>query len=881
MSATKVPYEHPNFDEEGSQLVTELVSLSKKSPKLVKSSEYPAPGEPHVMIRSWKMNEFKYYDIPSPFPTYARGLFTVELPRESDEEGIESEHIEHDSHQHPRYRIVVRGYDKFFNIGEVPWTEWEFMEHHTRPPYTLSLKSNGCIVFIAAFTPSKLIVTSKHSLGPVEGLPLSHAQAAEKWLEHYLEQKQRTEADLAKQLWDNNWTAIAELCDDSFEEHVLPYTPERAGLYLHGLNTCTREFHTLSPDTVDAFAEEWGFIKTRYTILDSISSVRKFTDDIRHTGAWEGEPVEGFVVRTHVTEPPLSSSGATQPTTTGTKKGNLPYNPGSTFFFKVKFDEPYMMYRDWREVTKILLSKRAKTGHLNASDLPNSKMRRPETRTYVNWVIKEIKTSPHEFDDYTKGKGIIRTRERFLEWLASDEGKEKVIDAADCLKEEEQQFKSECKTIIVPVAIPGCGKTAVSVALAHIFGFSHTQSDDVRVKKPGPAFVRDVMHLLQTHRVVIADKNNHLRQHREVLRKESISALNKARNKRRAKKQKGKKAADDLPDEEDTEFEPPTQVRLVALYWPVADLPSPTVFRVCADRVRSRGENHQTLRTVPSAPPASSSNASWTSDGTETYENIIWNFIREMEDLSPSEVDGIVEMVIDEPLEASIQRAVAGIVKELGIPMPSEEKVKEGLEKAKSYTVPEANKRPDQLEAATAIEDKPVGRKPPRYYGLVPEIYLGGFLDPVFAFASPDAASFWAKLKNNALLTSRPHVTIVHTKELPNSTELWDRCSSLISYQDEHGIEAVFHLRLGHVLWNDRIMAITVEDVRAVGDVQEGQDWADWFASNLPDTIRERLHITVGTRDLTIPPFEAMSMVIQWRKGERDEKTRVIQLSEE
>ena len=51
------------------------------------------------------------------------------------------------------------------------------------------------------------------------------------------------------------------------------------------------------------------------------------------------------------------------------------------------------------------------------------------------------------------------------------------------------------------------GKTAVSVALSHIFGFAHTQSDDVRAcKKPGPVFVRNVMGLLETHDVVIADK---------------------------------------------------------------------------------------------------------------------------------------------------------------------------------------------------------------------------------------------------------------------------------------------------------------------------------------------------------------------------------------
>lgn len=56
------------------------------------------------------MNEFKYYDVPSPFPTLARGLFTRELEKEAGGD-------------QPRYQIVARGYDKFFNIGEVPWTD--------------------------------------------------------------------------------------------------------------------------------------------------------------------------------------------------------------------------------------------------------------------------------------------------------------------------------------------------------------------------------------------------------------------------------------------------------------------------------------------------------------------------------------------------------------------------------------------------------------------------------------------------------------------------------------------------------------------------------------------------------------------------------------
>jgi len=64
------------------------------------------------------MNEFKYYDVPSPFPTLARGLFSKVI-RDDDPENDDKRKGKKKPKTH---RIVVRGYDKFFNIGEVPWT---------------------------------------------------------------------------------------------------------------------------------------------------------------------------------------------------------------------------------------------------------------------------------------------------------------------------------------------------------------------------------------------------------------------------------------------------------------------------------------------------------------------------------------------------------------------------------------------------------------------------------------------------------------------------------------------------------------------------------------------------------------------------------------
>ena len=205
---------------ENSDLIASLHALQTKSKKLVNSTFYPAPADSSIKVRSWKMNELRYYDVPSPFPTLARGLFTREMPNDSRKDGEAAGKT---------YEIVARGYDKFFNIGEVPWTtvsfflflfllffidctsQWPSIETHTTAPYTLSLKSNGCIIFIAALTPTKLLITSKHSIGPIEGVEKSHAQAGEMWLRKHLESKGKTEADLATRLWESNLTAIAEV----------------------------------------------------------------------------------------------------------------------------------------------------------------------------------------------------------------------------------------------------------------------------------------------------------------------------------------------------------------------------------------------------------------------------------------------------------------------------------------------------------------------------------------------------------------------------------------------------------------------------------------------------------------------------------------------
>jgi tRNA ligase len=50
------------------------------------------------------------------------------------------------------------------------------------------------------------------------------------------------------------------------------------------------------------------------------------------------------------------------------------------------------------------------------------------------------------------------------------------------------------------------GKTAVAVALHHLFGFSHTQSDDIKAKKTAALFQKHVTESLKKNKIVIADR---------------------------------------------------------------------------------------------------------------------------------------------------------------------------------------------------------------------------------------------------------------------------------------------------------------------------------------------------------------------------------------
>lgn len=272
---------------------------------------------------------------------------------------------------------------------------------------------------------------------------------------------------------------------------------------------------------MDAFAEEFGLIKTAHIGFDTASDVRRFTDNLAETGSWNGEAVEGFVVRCKIADRSTDADAGdltSTPSDNKTQHGDSwknsatimhpPYPSGSDYFFKVKFDEPYLMYRAWREITKTILSAKAKG--LYPISIPKSRLARTENKLYREWVEHEIDAHPGDFVEYPKGKGIIETRERFLRWFNTKEGQKRfmelggatsagenaaaqvgaaVVDAAEDERREQPKAERDIqagKLVIVPIAVPGCGKPFPCHSMHHS-ALMHPAVSQERPPSPSPS----------------------------------------------------------------------------------------------------------------------------------------------------------------------------------------------------------------------------------------------------------------------------------------------------------------------------------------------------------------------------------------------------------
>lgn len=76
------------------------------------------------------------------------------------------------------------------------------------------------------------------------------------------------------------------------------------------------------------------------------------------------------------------------------------------------------------------------------------------TALYAWWVDREIRERRSKFNAWESGRGIIATREEFLGWSNTTEGRDKKRELGIRFVEVDRVYE---RTLIVPIAIPGCG----------------------------------------------------------------------------------------------------------------------------------------------------------------------------------------------------------------------------------------------------------------------------------------------------------------------------------------------------------------------------------------------------------------------------------------
>lgn len=753
---------------------------------ICKKHSFPIPGSDTGKVDSWRFQDWDYKR--DDLPTYARGLFTYRSPQGVSE-------------------VVVRGYDKFFNTDEVSKTKWTNIEKNTRGPYELSVKENGCIIFISGLPGDVLLVCSKHSTGARVDTDLSHAVAGERWVERHLASKGKTKADLARELRRMNVTAVAELCDDSFEEHVLAYSEDRAGLYVHGLNLNLPDFATYPGHLVQRFAQDWGFRKTDYLVKNDIHAVRTFLEAVGESGAWEGKDVEGFVIRCQ-----YSDDGK---------------DPWADWFFKYKFEEPYLMYRQWRECTRSLLAGK-----------PPRYRKHKVTEEYLLYARQQFAKNPSLSRQFSQNHGIIALRDGFLE--------HKGLRGSDLIRQEQEAEDINAlehvkrDIILVPIATIGCGKTTVAVALQKLFGWGHVQNDNIQVKVRKPLkFASEVCAGLSIYPVVIADRNNH--QKRE--RKQIIEDVN--------------------------HISPGT--RLVALHY--VHEKRDEIRRVLRERVLSRGDNHQTIQALSKGP----------AEVIGIMEGFLARFEPANRETSPD--DGF-ETIIDLDPVASSRENLETVITQLRHTYPSlievpptgedmdaaiqatlqdyQPDIKHDLSFSSNKKNPKANNNNSNQRQQTNPPPKS-NSKPPKlefFCIKLPTDQVRSALDRLFSSLTSGTAGFYHQLQKTNRIQAAFHVTLIHRKSSTEQETVWNdlvnRHSQAVTAAATRGLTSPWdppslgncRVQLERAVWDGRVLCIVV---RLLDAEQQG------FR-----TVNEVAHMTVGTASAEIKPVESNALLKRW-----------------
>lgn len=184
--------------------------------------------------------------------------------------------------------IVARGYDKFFNIGEMPETQLPALKEKLVFPVTAYFKENGFLGLLSYGKESDgLFFTTKSD--PTG----SYAERFRKifWADFPIMRKQR----LVSFLKGNNATMLFECIDPEYDPHIIKYN--RSHLILLDIVHNTLKTEKFSFENLGYVANVFGFETKRiHFVLENYDDFKAWYKKVTAPEFMEYTPVEGFVL---------------------------------------------------------------------------------------------------------------------------------------------------------------------------------------------------------------------------------------------------------------------------------------------------------------------------------------------------------------------------------------------------------------------------------------------------------------------------------------------------------------------------------------------------------------------------------------------------------
>lgn len=185
--------------------------------------------------------------------------------------------------------IVIRSYNKFFNINEKEVTKMGNLRRNLQFPVTAYVKYNGYLGLIGYDRETdKLIISSKSNLNSQFSF----------WVEQLLHEKLSDNKikEMIDFIKDNNCTLVWEVIDPSHDTHIIDY--KESNLVLLNIVHNTMDFQQFDYKDIVKLAKQLGVkYKEKAIVLNDWNEFRTWYGEVtKEDYKYKGEYIEGFVI---------------------------------------------------------------------------------------------------------------------------------------------------------------------------------------------------------------------------------------------------------------------------------------------------------------------------------------------------------------------------------------------------------------------------------------------------------------------------------------------------------------------------------------------------------------------------------------------------------